>query len=320
MDERLEMIDYERDRELEEFVYQELTKQNAPFINNEDQQLLRKCTVGVAGCGSIGGASLEVLARMGGERFLLAEPDSFEINNLNRQNATMDDVGKHKAESILHRIRQINPQIKGHILYDGLMPDNIHYFVGASAVIIDGVDVTEPSALKVKVKLHEEAWRQQKTVICGYDIAGTQLMRIYDYGSGKMRPLNGKFKHADLDSMTPLGFLSKVVSPLDLPLEMLPVTGAMIRGTQASIPQLGPTAALFGVLSAWAVLDVLAGRPVRRKVRIDIPDSLRPRHVSWMKQFARLTGILKLKLILNKTIRTNKKACSPAPEGSAKQS
>ena len=307
MDDCLTLSRPENTQQEADAFYGELTKRNAPFISDTDQALLRKRKIGIAGCGSIGGASLEVLARMGAENFLLAEPDTFELNNLNRQNATVQDIGIHKAEAILQRIEQINPYIQSIVLKQGLTPENIPYFVGSSAVIIDGVDVTEASALKVKIMLHDEAWRQQKTVICGYDIAGTQLLRIYDYGAGNLQPLHGKFKGVDLDQLSPLGFLSKVVSPLDLPIEMLPVTRAMIQGTQQSIPQLGPTAGLFGVLSAWAVLDVLAGRPVRHKIKVDIPNLLRPKVAICKAFFTRIVGIVKLKLYLEGKMREQRR-------------
>lgn len=292
--------------------YSELTKRNRFFINDGDQTLLRQRRIGVAGCGSIGGASLEVLVRMGAQRFLLAEPDHFELNNLNRQNATLDDLGQNKAFAIKKRVQQINPHVEATVLDQGLTPSNVPYFVANSAVIIDGVDVTDTRALHMKVMLHEEAYRQQKIVICGYDIAGTQLLRIYDYNKGKRQALNGKFRRVDLNTLSPLGFLTKVISPLDLPLEMLPVTRAMIDGELESIPQLGPTANLFGVLSAWAALDALADRPLRHKIRVDIPDLLRPPSNRWKVAIQRVVGIIRLKLYLNRRLRENKRAPLPA--------
>lgn len=283
--------------------YRTLTERNVPFISEPEQNLLRHSRIGVAGCGSIGGASLEVLTRMGSENFLLAEPDTFELNNLNRQNATLDDIGEHKADAILARMRAINPHVRAPVLERGLTAENLAYFVASSSVIIDGVDVTTPTAIKIKVMLHNEAYRQQKVVICGYDIAGTQLLRTYDYNRGKRRPLNGKFNKVDLDTLTPLGFLSRVVSPLDLPAEMLPVTRQLIAGTLPSIPQLGPTANQFGVLSAWAALDVLAGRQVRHKVLVDIPDLLRPPVARWRMTAGRLIEIVRLKWFLTTTLR-----------------
>lgn len=292
--------------------YRTLTERNGPFISPSEQALLRRQRIGVAGCGSIGGASLEVLTRMGAENFLLAEPDVFELNNLNRQNATTADIGRHKAEATLERMTLINPHVKAEILRRGLTPENLAYFVSCSVVIVDGVDVTTPSALRMKIMLHEEAYRQQKTVICGYDIAGTQLLRIYDYHNGKRRPLNGKFRNVDVDNMTSLGFLSKVISPLDLPIEMLPVTRQMIAGELESIPQLGPTATQFGVLSAWAVLDAIAGRPLRHRVLIDIPGVLRPTGERWKQFLSRIVGIVRLKLYLNRSMKQAAAASEPA--------
>lgn len=301
-------IQYTTDTSEADRFYGTFTERNTPFISMADQQLLRRARLGIAGCGSIGGSAVEVLARMGAEHFLLAEPDVFELNNLNRQNATVADLGQHKATSILRRVQQINPHIQAQVLSDGLTTENLAYFVSSSAVIIDGVDVTTPSAIRIKVALHDEAHRQQKTVICGYDIAGTQLLRIYDYNNGRRKPLNGRFVKTDLSSLTSLGFLCRVVSPLDLPIEMLPVTKGIIAGTQDSIPQLGPTAYLFGVLSAWAALDAIAGRPLRHKVLIDIPDLLRPRSVRLKQTLVRLVGIIRLKFFLDRTLRKAVKA------------
>jgi tRNA threonylcarbamoyladenosine dehydratase len=289
-----------------DFSYQELTTRNFPFINRDDQLKLKNSRIAIAGCGSIGGASLEILARMGAERLILAEPGTYELNNLNRQNATIKDIDKNKAEAILERIKQINPKIKGFVLSEGVTSKNVNYLVGSSEVIIDGVDITEEQAIRAKILLHQEAWRLKRPVICGYDIAGTQLVKIYDYRKGNIKPLDGKFEALDLNTITPLAFLSRVISPLDLPIEMLPVTGSMIRGSKASIPQLGPTAELFGVLSSWAALDILAGRPVRKKVLIDIPDVFRPVGTSVISGFNRIIGIIKLKLLLNKTKNLNK--------------
>src|SRR5690606_31790037 len=106
-----------------------------------------------------------------------------------------------------------------------------------------------------------------------------------------------------------------VVAPLDLPVEMLPVTRGIIAGTLDSIPQLGPTAHLCGVLSAWAALDVLAGRRLRHKVLVDIPNVLRPRRVRLTQSLARLAGIVRLKLFLDRTLRRARKSQGMAGAG-----
>jgi tRNA threonylcarbamoyladenosine dehydratase len=289
----------------DEFSYKELTTRNYPFISNNDQLRLKYGRIALAGCGSIGGAPLETLVRMGAERFILAEPGTYELNNLNRQKATLSDIGKNKAEVILNRVKKINPFVIGHVLSKGVNDENVHYIIGSSEVIIDGIDITETDAIRAKILLHQEAWRQRRPVISGYDIAGTQLVKIYDYRLGKIAPLDGRLNGVDIDSLTPLSFLSMVISPLDIPKEMLPVTDSLIRGSQISIPQLGPTAELFGVLSSWAALDLLSGRPVRKKIRIDIPDVLRPLSTSTTIGIKRLWGIIQIKALLIRTTKRN---------------
>jgi tRNA threonylcarbamoyladenosine dehydratase len=306
IEEVLEFKDSTHKKKENAFSYEELITRNFPFIDKNEQIKLKNGRIAIAGCGSIGGAPFETLVRMGAERFILAEPGTYELNNLNRQHATLNDLDKNKAQVILDRAKKINPFVQGKVLPNGVTEENVHYIIGSSEVILDGVDITEQQALRAKVLLHQEAWKQQRPVVSGYDIAGTQLLKIYDYRSGKIEPLDGKFKNVDLETLTPLGFLSKVISPLDIPIEMLPVVESMIKGSKESIPQLGPTAELYGVLSSWATLDLLVGRPVRKKLMIDIPDSLRPKGTSFLTGIKRIVGIIQVKSLLMKTMKNNR--------------
>ena len=62
--------------------------------------MLRRAVILVAGCGSIGGAVVEPLVRLGAEHLVLAEPDCYELHNLNRQHACLADVGCNKASAL----------------------------------------------------------------------------------------------------------------------------------------------------------------------------------------------------------------------------
>ena len=68
--------------------YREMTRRNQPSISREEQSALRATRILVAGCGSIGGAPVVPLVRLGAERFVLCEPGDYELNNLNRQPPT----------------------------------------------------------------------------------------------------------------------------------------------------------------------------------------------------------------------------------------
>jgi hypothetical protein len=100
-----------------------------------------------------------------------------------------------------------------------------------------------------------------------------------------------------------LDFLTRLVSPLDVPRELLAYSEAMIRGQAGSPPQLAPTADQFGVLAAWMVLDFAAGRPVRKRVKVAIPDLVMPRGRRVANEAARMVELARVKILLETTRR-----------------
>ena len=83
--------------------YAKLTSRNRGLIDEVEQQRLRRTPILIAGCGSIGGAVVEPLVRLGAERLVLVEPDGYELHNLNRQPAALADVGRNKAQVLAER-------------------------------------------------------------------------------------------------------------------------------------------------------------------------------------------------------------------------
>lgn len=122
--------------------YAALTARNRGLIGDAEQWRLRTSRVLVAGCGSIGGAAVEPLVRLGAENLVLAEPDVYELHNLNRQNATLDDVGKNKALALAARCRAINPHATVEVQPAGVTSATVTELLDDTALAIDGVDVT----------------------------------------------------------------------------------------------------------------------------------------------------------------------------------
>jgi tRNA threonylcarbamoyladenosine dehydratase len=282
--------------------YKEMTRRNQPSLSREEQAALRATRILVAGCGSIGGATVVPLVRLGAEHFVLCEPDHYELNNLNRQAADLADIGRNKAEVQATRARAINPDVDILVETDGVTEDNVDWLVGTTDLVIDGVDVTEPAGIAAKRALHEEAWRQRRLVISGLDLGGTQVVYAFDYRDGRTRPFNGRLDRVPGD-VEALEFLSRLVAPLDVPRELLTYTEAMIRGQAGSPPQLAPTADQFGVLAAWMVLDVAAGRPVRRRVKVAIPDLVMTRRRRVASETARAFELARVKFLLESSRR-----------------
>jgi tRNA A37 threonylcarbamoyladenosine dehydratase len=89
--------------------YAELTSRNRGLISGLEQTQLRATRFVIAGCGSTGGACVMPLLRSGAERFVLFDPGEYDVSNLNRQDATLADVGRNKAEAAKARILGVNP-------------------------------------------------------------------------------------------------------------------------------------------------------------------------------------------------------------------
>jgi hypothetical protein len=270
----------------------QLTARNRGLIGEEEQRRLRRTTILVAGCGSIGGAVVEPLVRLGAEHLVLAEPDGYELHNLNRQRAVTTDVGRNKASVLAERAREVNPFAEISVDDHGITPGNVATLVGGAGVIIDGVDVTTSPALECKRALHDEAHRQSVPVLCGYDIAGAQLVLVYDYRDRSVPVLGGRL--ANRPSLEPLRFLARVVPLRAVPVEMLVELRRQLRGESTAFPQLVYSADLFGVIACRVVLDLLSGRAVRRRIAVDVHSLTRPPGARWcvaLRRFLELARI-----------------------------
>lgn len=277
----------------QETYYEYLTARNRGLVDPAEQRLLRTAKILVAGCGSIGGAAVEPLIRLGAEHLVLAEPDDYELHNLNRQHARLGDVGCNKAAVLASWAAEVNPYAHVAVEMAGITEDNVADLVAGCAVVIDGVDVTASEALRAKFALHRQAQQAGVPVISGYDIAGVQLVLVYDYRRhGPV--LNGKITEADVADLEPMRFLSRVLPLRALPFEIFPILDQRRADAAEPFPQLVYSARMFGVIASRLVLDLLAGRPVRRRVLVDVHHLTRPRAARARATLARTAALARM--------------------------
>jgi len=92
-------------------MYGELFQRNYGIFSEEEQERIREAEIILTGCGEIGGATAILLARSGAEHLTLADDDSFEISNTNRQAGSyVDTAGRKKVEVLREEIARINPE------------------------------------------------------------------------------------------------------------------------------------------------------------------------------------------------------------------
>ncbi len=252
--------------------YEELTSRNRGLISPDLQLALRNVRFVVAGCGSTGGAVLMPLVRTGAEKLVLLDPGEYELNNLNRQDASLADINRNKARACADRLLAVNPYCSIEVHEEGVEPVAISGILREGDLVFDAIDVTTQEGILAKLALHEAAVAKRLTVLTAYDIAATQFIEIFDYRRLR-QPLAGRIKNP---AAGPESVLRSLIPPLALPREIFAVLLERRRDSNLGFPQLAMTSTFLGALAVEIVLRLLAGKPVKRRIRVDLGDLARP--------------------------------------------
>jgi molybdopterin/thiamine biosynthesis adenylyltransferase len=160
------------------FNYTEAFSRNLGWITEIEAKKLGQFKVAIAGVGGVGGQYCEVLARLGIRKFHLADPDTFELANFNRQNGSgVSSIGKQKLEVIRSRILDINPEAEITIFEDGLTPTNLEAFLDGADIYLDGLDFF---VLDVRVWLFAEMQRRSIPAIISAPVGMGSSILVFD--------------------------------------------------------------------------------------------------------------------------------------------
>jgi molybdopterin/thiamine biosynthesis adenylyltransferase len=128
---------------------------NTGIYSADDVEKIRKARIGIAGLGGSGGYSLLFLVHMGFEHFKIADHDSYEEHNKNRQiGAFARNIGRPKTESLLELAKGLNPYAEIEVYEKGITQGNARAFVEGTDFVIETMDFNVPGA---KFALHDAA-------------------------------------------------------------------------------------------------------------------------------------------------------------------
>lgn len=123
------------------FDYHEAFSRNLGWVTREEQDRLRRCRVAIAGLGGVGGFHLLTLTRLGMGAFNLADFDSFDLVNFNRQaGAGVSTLGKPKLDVMARLAQDINPTLELRLFPGGLTEDSVDAFLDGAELYVDGLD------------------------------------------------------------------------------------------------------------------------------------------------------------------------------------
>ena len=261
---------------------------NSGFISSDTQNRLEESVILIAGCGSIGGSSVELLVRTGARKLILTDPDFYDYTNLNRQSAGYSDVGRNKAELMAEKALWVNPKCKVTVYAEGLTKKNISDILATVDIIVDGIDVTTHSGWEAKFALHQAAKRYRIPVISGYDMDLTQYTIFHDYRKAGEALFKGRINEKQARDLPPLDTCLLLIKPENMPLGIFEELERISNGEKSFISQLGVAANLFGVISVSIILKILNGRQVKDETYMDmyeILDSYTSEEISRLEKF-----------------------------------
>ncbi|WP_243684691.1 HesA/MoeB/ThiF family protein [Methanosarcina barkeri] len=114
------------------------------LFGEEGQEKLKNAKVLVAGAGGLGSPVSTYLAIAGVGKIILADFDSVDPSNLNRQFLHhQKDIGRLKIESAKEKLLSMNPDIEVETIVEMLTESNLENLVPECDVIVDALDNLE---------------------------------------------------------------------------------------------------------------------------------------------------------------------------------
>jgi molybdopterin/thiamine biosynthesis adenylyltransferase len=123
------------------FDYDGAFARNIGWLTREEQAVLRRKRIAIAGMGGVGGSHLLTLARLGVGAFNIADLDTFDLVNFNRQaGAFVSTLEQPKVDVLMRMARDINPEIDIRLFPQGVTSGNVADFLDGVDLYVDGLD------------------------------------------------------------------------------------------------------------------------------------------------------------------------------------
>jgi molybdopterin/thiamine biosynthesis adenylyltransferase len=112
-----------------------------PEVGGTGQVALADAHIVLIGCGGIGSPALQYFAAAGIGRLTLADSDTVDLSNLQRQTIfTPDDVGQPKAQVAAQWVRRFDPALDVRAVIERVDHANVALILDGADVVLDGCD------------------------------------------------------------------------------------------------------------------------------------------------------------------------------------
>ncbi len=147
------------------------------------RKYLKKCIVGIAGCGGLGSTCAINLARAGVGKLIIADFDIVTLENLERQYYFLDQVNKLKVHALRDNILRIDPSINVKAFDLKLCSSDVIELFAGCDVIVEAFDKAEMKQMIIESVVNN---LPDKPLICGIGLAGigkTDILKVIRTGN-----------------------------------------------------------------------------------------------------------------------------------------
>ena len=123
------------------------------YLNERERNLLENAVVGIAGAGGLGSNCAMHLARSGVRKFVIADFDTVNESNLNRQFFFRDQIGRKKVDALAENLRRIEPDLELELHDTRLDPGNIGEIFSRCTAFVEALDSADAKAMFLKAVL-----------------------------------------------------------------------------------------------------------------------------------------------------------------------
>jgi adenylyltransferase/sulfurtransferase len=253
-----------------------------PWCGEEGQSRIRGAHVLVVGCGALGCASIEWLARAGVGQLTLVDRDVVEWSNLQRQQLFSErdaQTGSPKAEAAARRVKEIDSTIRVHACVEHVNAENAADLARGVNVIVDGLDNIETRFILNDLSVRDGipyvyaaavAMEGRCMVVLPRDVAVDVDERISM--AGLANAVEAQISQAGVSNLIHARISNDVVNTGESKVTHFAARGACLRCVFPEMPApgvlptcdlagvMGPVVGMVGAFASSQALFLLAGR------------------------------------------------------------
>ena len=241
--------------------YGESFSRNIGLLTRAEQEIIRQQRIAVLGLGGIGGPCFEVLVRTGIGAFNIADNDTFEASNKNRQiHAKNSTIGQRKIDVAKSSALDINESVDIREFED-VEEENISEILDGCAVVVHGIDRLRPCIISAR-----EARRKNIPIVEGWAMPfgnvrvltkeTPSLERIHRLPT-RGRPLS-EFSNEQIDELELM--ILEQLSQIDHVLDHYEENIMQQVKQGRAVPSFAPTVWLTSAMMATEVIKICLGR------------------------------------------------------------